>query len=70
MAGVSVSTTAGRGISLYTKQLLGWLGMLTREGCIDLRRRLLKFCEKLNRLVGWCDSFECVWKAVEKHREL
>jgi len=52
------------------KCLLGWCGMLLREGCIELRHRLLKFCEKLNCLVGWCDSFDCVWKAVEKHRGL
>ena len=70
MAGVSVSTTAGRGTSPYTKRLLGWLGMLLREGSIELRYRLLKFCEKLNRLVNRLDDFECVWKAVKKHRGL
>ena len=52
------------------KRLLGWCGMLLREGCIELRHRLLKFCEKLNRLVDRLDDFECVWKAVKKHRGL
>ena len=52
------------------KRLLGWCGMLLREGCIELRHRLLNLCEKLNRLVDWFDSFECVDKAVNKHRGL
>ena len=68
MAGVSVSTTAGRGISPYTKQLLGWLGMLSREGCIEVRAMLLKLCEKLNNAVDWLDGFECVNTALKKHR--
>ena len=52
------------------KRLLGRCGMLLREGCIELRHRLLNLCEKLNRLVDWFDSFECVDKAVNKHRGL
>jgi hypothetical protein len=44
--------------------------MLLREGCIEARAMLLKFCEKLNRLVDRLDDFECVWKAVKKHRGL
>ena len=68
MAGVSVSTKAGRGISPYTRQLLGWCGMLLREGCIEARAMLLKFCEKLNNTVDWLDGFECVNTAVKKYR--
>lgn len=70
MAGVSVSTTARHGISPYTKRGLGWCGMVLRESALELRHRLLNLCEKLNRLVDWFDSFECVDKAVNKHRGL
>lgn len=71
MVGVSVSTTAGRGSkSPYIKHLLGWCGMILRESALELRHRLLNLCEKLNRLVDWFDSFECVDKAVNKHRGL
>jgi hypothetical protein len=51
-------------------QILGWLGMLLREGAIELRHRLLKLCCGLNDLVDRLDTFACVWKAVMKHRGL
>ena len=52
------------------KKILGWGGLCLREGAIELRHRLLNFCEKLNRFVDWCDGFECVNKAVMKYRGL
>jgi len=42
--------------------------MVLREGTLELRYRMLKLCERLNNLVDWFDSFECVDKAVNKHR--
>lgn len=42
--------------------------MVLREGTLELRYRMLNLCERLNNLVGWFDSFECVDKAVNKHR--
>ena len=68
MAGVSVSTTAERGKSPYSKRFVGWCGMVLREGTIELRHRMLNLYERLNNLVDWFDSFECVDKAVNKHR--
>lgn len=42
--------------------------MVLRESTLELRYRLLNFCERLNCLVNWFDSFECVNRAVNKHR--
>lgn len=50
------------------KRILGWCGMVLREGVLNSRYHLLNFCEKLNTLVDWFDSFECVDKAVNNHR--
>ena len=50
------------------KLLLGWCGMLLREGCIEARAMLLKLCEKLNNTVDWLDGFECVNTALKKYR--
>ena len=52
------------------KRILGWGGMVLRESALELRYHLLNFCERLNRLVDWFDGFECVDKAVNKHRGL
>ena len=68
-AGVSVSTTAGRGSkSPYIKHLLGWCGMILREGCIELAGQCCHWATKLHLAVNWFDSFECVDKAVKKYR--
>ena len=70
MVGVSVSATAGRGTSPYINRILGWCGMLLREGSIELRWKLVKVQAALANMCDRLDSFECVKKAVAKHRGL
>lgn len=50
------------------KSLIGWLGMILFEACIEARFKLLNLAKKLNDLVDWLCGFDCVNKAIEKHR--
>ena len=50
------------------KRLLGWCGMVMREGCIELRWKLVKVQGALANMCDRLDSFECVKKSVKKHR--
>lgn len=49
-------------------KLIGWLGMVARETCIEMRAKLLTLCDWLNDAVNWLDSFKCVGSAVKRHR--
>ena len=50
------------------KRVIGWIGMVVRETCIEIGAKLNALNKKLVAVVDWLDSFECVDKAVCRHR--